>query len=324
MFNLNMLQKYFYPFSKNLNLNLAKKNNKKILHVKNVKIFDVTLRDGLQGLSSYEQEVFTTTTKINLYNYLINNYRITDLEIGSIVNTNFLPIFKDTEELFKYAENNNNYSNNPINHYILIPNQEYLLKALDLGVKNFSFMSSVSNRFQFKNTKMILNENLNNLNEMMNILDKETNKRNARGENFEYKAKLYVSCINECPIEGKIPISNIISQLYFLNMLNFHKICLSDTCGSLTNEDFIKIMNTLIKSIKMDVSKISLHLHINPEREKEAEEIVHTALDYGINEFDVSELKTGGCSITIENNKLLPNMSYQQFYKFITNYLLKE
>jgi hydroxymethylglutaryl-CoA lyase len=321
MFNLNTFQKSSYSVSKFLflNENLAKKINERIA---NIRIFDVTLRDGLQTLNSTEQELFTTDYKIKLYNHLIDRYPVKNLEIGSFVNTKILPIFKDTEELFKYTENNKNH----INHYILVPNQEYLLKALNLGVKNFSFITSVSNRFQFKNTKMLLNENLNHLNEMMNILDdhKRMIFNNQNNEiKLDYKVKLYVSCINECPIEGIIPLPKIISHLYCLNMLKFDKICLSDTCGTLTNEEFIKIMDSLIKTIKIDVSKISLHLHIKPERENEVQEIFHTALDYGINEFDVSELKTGGCSITMDNNKLAPNMSYEQFYKFITNYLLK-
>jgi len=325
MFNLNTLQKCSYSVSKILflNDNLVKKINKKIV---NVKIFDVTLRDGLQTLNSNEQELFTTNHKIKLYNHLINNYNVTNLEIGSFVNTKILPIFKDTEELFKYAENNTNRNKNSINHYILVPNQEYLIKALNSGVKNFSFITSVSNRFQLKNTKQLLNENLNHLNEMMNILNDHKTMIINKNNNIklEYKVKLYVSCINECPIEGKIPLSNIITQLYFLNMLKFDKICLSDTCGSLTNEEFIEIMDRLIKTVKIDVSKISLHLHIKPERENEAEKIFHTALDYGVNEFDVSELKTGGCSITMDNNKLAPNMSYQQINKFINNFVLKK
>jgi pyruvate/oxaloacetate carboxyltransferase len=166
---------------------------------------------------------------------------------------------------------------------------------------------------------MLLNENLYNLHDMMNIID-EYKYKNIQ---VNYKVKLYISCINECPIEGKISLSKIINHIYCLNMLNFDKICLSDTCGSLTNSEFIKIMDSILKNIKIDVSKISLHLHIKPERENEVEDIVHTALDYGINEFDVSELNTGGCSITMENNKLSPNMNYEQFYRFINNYLLK-
>ena len=52
------------------------------------------------------------------------------------------------------------------NHYVLVPNLEYLMNALSLGCQNFSFISSVSDSFQKKNTKMTLEENYINLNKM--------------------------------------------------------------------------------------------------------------------------------------------------------------
>lgn len=176
---------------------------------------------------------------------------------------------------------------------------------------------------------MTLEENLNHLKTMMNILDNEMNPAVGSEKNkvfkddvVPYKVKLYVSCINECPIEGKIPTTNIVDKLLELNDINFDKICLSDTCGTLTKEDFVDIINNITKN-GLDIKKISLHLHIKPEREGEMEEIVHLAFNYGINEFDVSHIGSGGCSVTMDKNKLVPNMNYEQFYKFLISYLLK-
>ena len=45
------------------------------------------------------------------------------------------------------------------------------------------------------------------------------------------------------------------------------------------------------------------------------------ALDNGINEFDVSAVNTGGCSVTMDKSDLTPNMNYEQYYRFLTNYL---
>ena len=273
-----------------------------------VRPFDVTLRDGLQALSVEEQIKFTTDNKKTLYTYITQKYNPTNLEIGSIVNKKVLPIFNDTEELFNYAETNKNKM-----HYALIPNQYKLNDAINLGVKNFSFITSVSNSFQIKNTNKTVSENYSNLNNMMVYL------ANSQIEN--YKVKLYVSCINECPIEGKIDMSTIIGELFTLSLLKFDRICLSDTCGSLTNSDFIDIIENTRK-VGIDTKRFSLHLHIREEKEYEAEKIFHSALDYGINEFDVSHLKSGGCSVTMDKNKIAPNMSYEQYYKFLTKYLI--
>jgi hydroxymethylglutaryl-CoA lyase len=296
-------------------------NNFIINKMINVKPFDVTLRDGLQALTIDEQTNYTTEFKKQIYNQIVNKYNPRNIEIGSCVNKKLLPIFNDTEELFNSIKDNKN-------KYILIPNQEQLMNAVKFGATNFSFISSVSNSFQLKNTKMTKQENLNNLNNMIHFLDdyKSYKIDVENGEVIqEYKnfyIKLYVSCINECPIEGKIPIIDIVTDLYNLSNNKFDKICLSDTCGTLTHADFSKLIGMLYE-LGADIDKFTLHLHVKPDREEEVEKIVHTAIDYGIEEFDVSELKTGGCSVTMDKNKLAPNMSYEQYYKFLTNYLLK-
>ena len=175
---------------------------------------------------------------------------------------------------------------------------------------------------------MTKQESLNNLNNMIRFLDEYTSYKidvenaDVIQEYKNFNVKLYVSCINECPIEGKIPIDNIVSELYYLSGKNFDKICLSDTCGSLTHSDFSQLIGMLYE-IGADIDKFTLHLHVTPDREEEVEKIVHTAIDYGIEEFDVSNLITGGCSVTMERNNLAPNMSYEQYYKFLTNYLIK-
>lgn len=285
-----------------------------------VRPFDVTLRDGLQSLTVDEQLNFTTDLKKQLYNEIIEKYNPKNIEIGSCVNTKILPIFKDTEDLFKNINDNKK-------KYILVPNQEQLMNALKIGATNFSFITSISNSFQIKNTKMNKEENLINLNSMIHLLDDYTNFK-IDIENAEviemftnYNIKLYVSCINECPIEGKISNDIIVSDLHQLSGMKFDKICLSDTCGTLTNNDFDEIIGKLYE-IGANINKFTLHLHVNPDREDEVQEIFHTALDYGIEEFDVSYLKTGGCSVTMDKNKISPNMNYEQYYKFLTNYLI--
>lgn len=270
--------------------------------------FDVSLRDGLQCLTISEQCNFNTDLKKEIYNKIIRKYNPRNIEIGSFVNNQILPIFSDTKELINYVNNNNNNR-----HYVLVPNKDKLINAINSGATNYSFITSVSNSFQLKNTKKTLAETYSNLINMMSYLDK------SAVEN--YKVKLYVSCIDDCPIEGKIHTHNIVSELFSLSLLNFDKICLSDTCGTLTHENFINIIEDT-KKLGIDTKKFSLHLHVNPEREEEVEKIFHTAINYGIDEFDVSDLKTGGCSVTMDREKIAPNMSYEQYYKFLTNYLL--
>jgi len=285
--------------------------------------FDVTLRDGLQTLSKEEQQLFSTDKKIKIYNDLIIQHSPKNIEIGSCVNEKIFPIFNDTESLFEYANKIKCYE--IINNYVLVPNLNYLQNALKIGVKNFSLITSVSNEFQMKNTRMSISQNEEHIANMLAYLYDYSNYKLDNDNVFDYKqynVKLYVSCINECPVLDKkldnMYIVNTLERLSKFNIIN--KICLSDTCGTLTPEDFINILR-ICKKHGIDISKFSLHLHVKPEREHIAEELVFIALDNGINEFDVSELSSGGCSITMDSNKIAPNMNYEQYYRFLTNYL---
>lgn len=304
----------FYQANKHLTNNYVNRLLK-------VKPFDVTLRDGLQALSIDEQSKYTTEFKKQIYQEIIDKYNPRNLEIGSCVNAKILPIFNDTQDLFKNIQDNKN-------KYVLVPNKKHLINAINFGARKFSFISSVSNSFQLKNTKLTRKENEINLNNMIDFLYDYTffkidiKNGDVIQEFPNFNVRLYVSCINECPIEGKIPNDSIVSELYYLSGKKFDNICLSDTCGTLTNDDFHEIISKLYE-MHVDINKFSLHLHVNSERENEVEKIVHTALDYGINEFDVSYIKSGGCSVTIDKNKIAPNMSYEQYYKFLANYLIK-
>jgi hypothetical protein len=293
------------------------------------KPFDVTLRDGLQGLSKEKQYVFNTTIKKQLYYYILNNHNPKNIEIGSIVSEKVLPIFKDTLELYQYAyEFHTHHSNNihnigvsnkdinkDIGKYILIPNANKLQQVINNPLlHDFSFITSISNSFQLKNTKMTLEQSDQDIYTMLYQFDENILTQ------YPPNVKLYVSCINECPIEGKIDNDIVVTRLVKLNNFKVNNICLSDTCGSLTVEDFEYIVDKCAY-FGLPMNKFSLHLHVKQGRENEAEQIIHKALDRKIIDFDVSLLESGGCSVTMEKEKLAPNLSYELYYKSIVNYI---
>jgi isopropylmalate/homocitrate/citramalate synthase len=276
------------------------------------KPFDVTLRDGLQSLSKENQKLYTLEKKKEIYEKINLIYRPKSIEFGSIVSKNILPIFSDTLELFNYIDNNEiKYSTK---NYILIPSKEKLLEVINIpNLNNFSFITSVSDVFQKKNTKKSLYDNDNELNCMIDLLKKSQKKNN-------FNVKLYVSCINECPINGKINNNIIINRILKLNELNVNDICLSDTCGTLDLNDFEYIVDMCFSKGVL-FSKLSLHLHVKTTREDIVEQIFFAALNRGIVNFDVSFLNTGGCSVTMNKDKIAPNLSYELYYKFLTKYI---
>jgi isopropylmalate/homocitrate/citramalate synthase len=287
------------------------------------KPFDVTLRDGLQALSKEEQKIFKTSDKLVIYDNITTKHKPKNIEIGSIVSEKVLPIFSDTIKIFDTLYNSqlkehNIHKYKRENYFIVVPNEEKLESIIkNPNISHLSFITSVSNSFQLKNTKMSLEESDNDIYSMLYELDDNIYR------NKSPFVKLYVSCINECPIEGKIDNDFIVNRILHLNKMNVDTICLSDTCGSLSEEDFEYIVDNCAY-FGFPMSKFSLHLHVKKNRENEVEKIIHRALDRKIINFDVSFLETGGCSVTMDKKNIVPNLSYELYYKALCNYIIKK
>jgi len=119
------------------------------------RLFDVSLRDGLQAsIKQYDMKF-----KRNLLHNIISR-DIKDIEIGSLVSPNRLPQMKDSVELFKYAKS---IGMEDINYYMLFPNSKKVLQGLQMGVQNFSLITSVSDAFQRKNINKTLDETKDDL-----------------------------------------------------------------------------------------------------------------------------------------------------------------
>ena len=316
--------KYKYPKNYIEFLTLCKKNPpilKIYEKMHSPRPFDVSLRDGLQGLSKTEQEWFTLDRKKTIFHKLTNDQYPQSIEIGTILlpTSKILPIFKDTKELFQYAITR--VPDNITHSFLLIPNKkmlEYVFLHPNIShlCNNFSFITSVSNSFQYKNTKKTLEETQMEIKDMLE-LDK------VQYINKNKNIKLYISCISECPIEGKKDNDFIVNEILKYNYNKINTICLSDTMGSLEPDDFEYIVDNCNKN-GIPFSKMSLHLHVKKERKYIVERIFHKALDRNITNFDVSAIESGGCSVTMEKDKLHPNLTYELYYEFLTNYILKE
>jgi len=285
-------------------------------------LFDVSLRDGLQGLSKERQESFTLEEKQNIFHNIMFNYRPKNIEIGSIVSPKVLPIMSDSLELYDYAidiikkpveKKRKNNSDINTNVYIVAPNEKGFAIGLNHGITNFSFLTSVSESFQKKNVNKTLKETKS---ELANICKKMESIINTT-----FKAKLYISCINECPLEGKIDNDFIVHEImhYSKDYPIINEFCLSDTCGTLNYEDYKYIVDNCIY-FGLHPTKISLHLHVRKSSIEEIKKIVHHSLDNNIIRFDVSIMETGGCSITLSSENLLPNMSYELINYFFEKY----
>lgn len=271
-------------------------------------LFDVSLRDGIQNAPVSEYPI---EKKIEIFEKIIYSENPLKIEIGSIASHRFLPIMKDTIPLFKYVMENKPEKD----VYVLVPSITKLNFAIYNNIYNYSFITSTSNAFQLKNTCRTIEKTKADFAEMFERIERVA--KNTR-------KKLYVSCIDHCPIIGQIPRDKIIEELLYYNThYQFDEICLSDTCGNLSFENFAYIVDN-VTLLGMNVDRLSLHLHISPDNIDNSIKILKYCFENELNKFDVSLLETGGCSVTMKSDQLLPNLSYELFYKILYEYIVEE
>jgi hydroxymethylglutaryl-CoA lyase len=126
-------------------------------------LFDVSLRDGIQSANPLE---YPTEKKLEILKTICDKYQPPKIEIGSFVSPKVLPIMSDTTRLFENIHTVVKPANIP-DIYALVPNKTGLLNAVRSGFTNFSFITSVSNAFQVKNTTKNLLYKKTELQEMM-------------------------------------------------------------------------------------------------------------------------------------------------------------
>lgn len=265
---------------------------------------DVSLRDGLQHMS-YDAKHKMLSFKTELYDHIAARYAPSKMEVGAIVSHNQVPIMADSASVYQYAKNSTH--NKPENLFLLVPNAKFLDKALyDERTRSadFAFLTSVSDKYQKANVKMSVAETKQDLHLALDIAP------------FFVAKKLYISCVNECPLQGYIHPEYIAEQImeYYADY-NFTELCLSDTMGSLKYKDF-EIIVGILRKCNIPMSALSLHLHTGINSH-DIKWILFHAFDVGIRRFDVSLLDTGGS--IIENGR--PNLSYTQFYEIMSRYL---
>jgi hydroxymethylglutaryl-CoA lyase len=268
------------------------------------KPFDVSLRDGLQS----SKEILDTTYKFNLFVRSCVNYEPQAVEIGSLVSPKVLPMLADSSILYKMSRE---VVPNLMPLYLLIPSISKLEEVVELGCSHISLISSVSEKFQIANTKKTL----------------EQTKKDIKyiSDNFQGKIKLYLSCIDTCPLAGPIDHKDICDQIvWYWRECKVNTICLSDTVGQLKPKSFVSIIDQ-IHLQGVPYKSISLHLHVGSE--SDVIDIMAEALERGITGFDVSYLETGGCSVTMgmpSSNgkpKTKPNLSYPLYYRGLVSYI---
>ena len=290
-------------------------------------ITDVSLRDGIQGLTP---ELMTTEKKQIIFQHIHDMKFVSNIEIGSIVSHKHMPVMKDVPNLYQsciqYIESKDSVEEMIIsadkeiedyypNIFTLIPNMNKLKVAEKHAMTNYAFVTSVSNSFQERNINRSLQESNTELYKMQEYL------KYKRENNISpINTKLYISCIDHCPYEGKIKTEDVVTHIVNHACTEYYnEVCLSDTCGSLTFNSYRSILDECLKYINPNM--ISLHLHVNKNNHLTIENIIRYSLNKGVHRFDVSLLEHGGCSMTLKDDDKYSNLDYILLCKILDRYI---
>lgn len=275
-------------------------------------LYDVSLRDGIQTANKNN---YPTSKKQDILKDIINVYKPAKIEIGSLSNPKILPIMEDSLELFNYATTNLVHPDSNI--FMLIPSINKFEIAVKNNIKNLAFITSISDKFQKKNTNKTIEETKEDFKILFTKLLREHSYSNCY-------IKLYISCINECPIQGMMDDDNIIQEIYdYHHNYRFNEICLSDTMGTLDPIYFEYIIKKCVY-LGIPISKFSVHFHYSSKNILNIENLLRMCFRYNITKYDVSMLDTGGCSITMNKEQTTSNLTYDLFYDIFNRYILEE
>lgn len=260
---------------------------------KKVFITDVTLRDGLQ---SFHKNI-SPQNRFEIGKKIIN-LGLKNIEVGSIVSDKIIPQMKDSMEVYqKMYEYNKN-----VNYHMLISNMKGIKMMMNNNVNNIAFFTSPSDGFNLKNINKTTNESLKTINLMMNEI------------NNDAYVKGYISCINECPYEGKLELVKMLDTINRLYDMGMDEICISDTLGTLTEDKLNEILYNLDYEV---LDRLSIHLH--QKKNDNWKSVVDCCLYYDVVSFDTSLLNLGGCPAAYSSNEKSGNLSLFDLTTYLDN-----
>lgn len=234
-----------------------------------VKLVEVGPRDGLQN----EKKILNTTVKVEFINRLSDcGYKT--IEVTSFVSPKWIPQMADHREVFQAIKKKAG-----ISYPVLVPNEQGLMAALEVGVKEIAIFTAASETFTKKNINCTIEESFERFAPIMAIAKKEN--INVRG---------YVSCVLGCPYEGEIKpqaVANVAKRLFEIGC---YEVSLGDTIGVGTPLKTQNMIDAVAKHVP--IKHLAGHFH---DTYGQALANIFAALQLGISVFDSSIAGLGGC-----------------------------
>lgn len=234
-----------------------------------VRLFEMGPRDGLQS----ERSSIAPTTKITLVNQLSQS-GLQYIETGSFVSPKWVPQMADSAAVFA------GITRQPgIRYTALTPNMQGLQAALTAGADEVAVFASASEGFSQKNLNCDIQSSLQRFAPVI---------AHAKAENR--KVRGYISCILDCPYDGKISHQSVLALAQQMLEMGCYEISLGDTIGTGTAGRTKQLLTLLLSQIP--AHQLALHCH---DTYGQAIANIYAGLELGLRTFDASVGGLGGC-----------------------------
>lgn len=247
-----------------------------------IRITDVAPRDGLQN----EPGIIPTSDKVKLVEALAHT-GVDEIEVSSFVSSRRIPQLGDAAAVFSALA-----ERLPPAHPLLsalVPNEKGMEAALAVNQRagrrllgKIAVFTAASETFAQRNINASITESIRRFEPVI-----------AAAKREDLLTRAYISCIIECPFEGRIAPSKVAHVAQALYDLDVDEIDLGDTIGAAEPETMTLLLNELRRHFGDEIMpRLTLHLHDTFGR---AAECVREGLQQGIRSFDGAAGGLGGC-----------------------------
>ena len=234
-----------------------------------VTIIEVGPRDGLQNESAF----VSSKHKIELINAL-SQTGLEYIEVTSFVSAKAIPQLADHDEVFQAI------NKVPSVHYsALVPNEQGMLRALEVGVKEIAVFTAASELFNQRNINCSIDESIARFKSVLTLAKEQ-----------QIKVRGYISCVLGCPYQGSIPPQQVAEVTQKLLDLGVDEISLGDTIGVGTPRQTQLVLEQVLKLVPLD--QLAMHFH---DTYGQAIANIYASLHYGVHRFDSAVAGLGGC-----------------------------
>ncbi len=242
--------------------------------MKQVKIVEVGLRDGLQNESSN----LTIEQRYDLYEKLSKS-GAKFIEIGAFVSPKWVPQMAITASLSALILSENKKLKSKVSLSVLVPNEQGMLQAIDAGIKEVAIFAACSESFSQANTNCSIDESFERFIPVMKL-----------AKEFKIKVRGYLSTCFGCPFEGPVPEKKVVSLAKKMHQMGVYEISIGDTIGIANPAQVTSLFTKLKKAVP--AKKLAGHFH---DTRGQALANILAAYNAGIPTFDSSIGGLGGC-----------------------------